>query len=184
MAAAAGDRQRVAVPQCPYGLGIAAVVVCIAVLFGLNARASAFDTISSALGLYSAALLGVFSILTSWRTAITRRRHRYQHVEDKWRKVIDRSVLFALRGSALSFMLMLFGVIAPAVKDQLANLVGLDFYSLLARTSSAIAISGVVLLGLMSLQIVRDVTAVYEWNNGIEEQDAVTQAQRDTLDDI
>lgn len=182
MAAGAGDRQRVAVPQCPYILGAAAVLVCVAVLFGLNARASAFDTISSALGLYSAALLGVFSILTSWRTAITSRRHRYQTVEDKWRRVIDRSVLFALRGSALSFLLMLFGVIAPAVKDQIASLVGTDLYSILARVSSAIAISGVVLLGLMSLQIVRDVTAVYEWNNRIEEQDAITQAQRDALD--
>lgn len=77
---------------------------------------------------------------------------------------------------------MLFGVIAPAVKDQIASLVGTDLYSILARVSSAIAISGVVLLGLMSLQIVRDVTAVYEWNNRIEEQDAITQAQRDALD--
>lgn len=183
MATATGDQQRVAVPRCPYGLGVTAVLVCAVVLFGLNARASAFDTISSALGLYSAALLGVFSILTSWRTAITRRKHRYQQVEDKWRKVVDRSVLFALRGSALAFMLMLFGVIAPAVKDQIASFVGLDIYGFLARVTSAIAISGIVLLGLMSLQIVRDVTAVYEWNNGIEEQDATTQAQRDSLGD-
>nr|BFF14341.1 hypothetical protein GCM10025699_56440 [Microbacterium flavescens] len=76
-------------------------------------------------------------------------------------------------------MLMLFSVIAPAIKGQFADLVGTDVYDFLARSISAIAISGVVLLGLMSLQIVRDVTAVYEWNNGIEEQDAITQAQRD-----
>ena len=57
MATATGDQQRVAVPRCPYGLGVTAVLVCAVVLFGLNARASAFDTISSALGLYSAALL-------------------------------------------------------------------------------------------------------------------------------
>ena len=77
---------------------------------------------------------------------------------------------------------MLFSVIAPAVKGQFADLVGTEVYDILARALSAIAISGVVLLGLMSLQIVRDVTAVYEWNNGIEEQDAITQAQRDSRD--
>ena len=79
-------------------------------------------------------------------------------------------------------MLMLFGVIAPAVKDQIASFVGLDIYGFLARVTSAIAISGIVRLGLMSLTV-RDVTAVYEWNNGIEEQDATTQAQRDSLGD-
>lgn len=183
MATAADSKQRVAVPNCPYGVGIAVVLFCFCLLVLLNARASAFDTIASALGLYSAALLGVFSILTSWRSAITRRKHRYQQVEDKWRSVIDRSVLFALRGSALSFMLMLFGVIAPAVKAQLADRLGVSIYDLLARITSATAISGVVLLGLMSLQIVRDVTAVYEWNNGVEEQDAITQSQRDALGD-
>lgn len=182
MATTGDSRQRVAVPKCHRGIGMAVILVCLILLFLLEARASTFDTIASALGLYSAALLGVFSILTSWRSTITSRKHRYQQVEDKWRNVIDRSVLFALRGSALSFMLMLFGVIAPAVKAQFADLVGTDIYGFLARALSAIAISGVVLLGLMSLQIVRDVTAVYEWNNGIEEQDAITQTQRDSQD--
>ncbi|GAA0962166.1 hypothetical protein [Frigoribacterium faeni] len=179
MASAGDSKQRVAVPKYHRGIGIAAIVICLALLFLLNARASSFDTIASALGLYSAALLGVFTILTSWRSAVTNRKQRYMQVEDKWRSVIDRSVLFALRGSTLSFMLMLFSVIAPAIKGQFADLVGTDVYDFLARSISAIAISGVVLLGLMSLQIVRDVTAVYEWNNGIEEQDAITQAQRD-----
>lgn len=183
MATAGDSKQRVTVPKCHYGTGLAVVLICFALLVLLDARASTFDAIASALGLYSAALLGVFSILTSWRSAITRRKHRYQQVEDKWRSVIDRSVLFALRGSALSFMLMLFGVIAPAVRSQLAHLVGSGVYAALARTTSAIAISGVVLLGLMSLQIVRDITAVYEWNNAVEEQDAITQAQRDALED-
>ena len=81
MAATGESRQRVAVPRCPYGIGVVVVLVCFGVLVLLDARASAFDTISSALGLYSAALLGVFSILTSWRSAITRRKHRYQQVE-------------------------------------------------------------------------------------------------------
>ncbi|MDN6704598.1 hypothetical protein [Corynebacterium glyciniphilum] len=182
MATTGDSRQRVAVPRCHRGIGIALIVICFTLLFLLDARATTFDTIASALGLYSAALLGVFSILTSWRSTITSRKHRYQQVEDKWRSVIDRSVLFALRGSALSFLLMLFGVITPAVKDQTAELVGTDIYGFLARVLSATAISGVVLLGLISLQIVRDVTAVYAWNNDIEEQDAVTQAQRDSQD--
>lgn len=176
-------KRRVIVPRCHYFLGWLIVFLCGVALFLLDARASDFGTIASALGLYSAALLGVFSILTAWRSSITKRRHRYQQLEDKWRRVIDRSVLFSLRGSALSFMLMLFGVIAPAVKSQLAQVLGIEFYSLAARTTSAIVISGVILLGLMSLQIVRDITAAYEWNNDIEEQDAVTQAQRDSLND-
>lgn len=176
------SRHRVAVPKCHWVFGVAVTLACIALLFLLNARASAFDTIASALGLYSAALLGVFSILTTWRSTITNRKHRYQQVEEKWQAVIDRSVIFALRGSALSFALMLFGVIAPAVKEQFAELFGEDVYSFLARALSALAISGVVFLGLMSLQIVRDVTAVYAWNNAIEEQDSITQNQRDAVD--
>ena len=179
MANTKDPKQRVAVPKYHRGIGIAATLVCLALLFLLNSRASSFDTIASALGLYSAALLGVFTILTSWRTAINNRKHRYKQVEDKWRGVIDRSVLFALRGSTLSFMLMLFSVIAPAIKGQFAAVVGNNVYDVLARSVSAVAISGVILLGLISLQIVRDVTAVYEWNNGIEEQDAITEAQRD-----
>ena len=184
MATIGDSGKRVAVPKCHRSIGIATILACFALLFLLDARASTFDAIASALGLYSAALLGVFSILTSWRSTITKRKHRYQHVEDKWRSVIDRSVLFALRGSALSFMLMLFSVIAPAVKGQFADLVGASVYDFLARALSAIAISGVVLLGLISLQIVRDVTAIYEWNNGIEEQDAITQAQRDSQNNV
>lgn len=182
MGATESTERRVVVPHCPYLLGAIAIITCAVLLFLLNARASALDTISSALGLYSAALLGVFSILTSWRGSIIKRRHRYQDIEDKWRRVIDRSVLFALRGSAISFAIMLFSVIAPAVKDPIFLLVPTDIYALLARGSSSLALSGVVLLGLMSLQIVRDVTAVYEWNNHIEEQDAKTQAERDALD--
>lgn len=172
---------RVVVPSCPYGFGAVLVTLSFGVLMLLDARASTFDTIASALGLYSAGLLGVFSMLTSWRSAIVKRQHRYQQVEHKWRQVIDRSVLLALRGSALSFLLMLFGVIAPAVKIQLAALLDPEWYSTLARVLSAIAISGVVMLGLMSLQIVRDVTGVYEWNNSVEEQDEIVQAQRDAL---
>lgn len=183
MAAGGDPGRRVAVPTCHYGYGIALVLLCFTLLFLLNARAAEFDNISSALGLYSAALLGVFTILTSWRSVITGRKQRYQQVEDKWRNVIDRCVLFALRGSALSFMLMLFGVIAPSVKSQLADVFGDSLYGFLSRLTSALAISGVVLLGLMSLQIVRDITAVYEWNNTVEEQDAITRAQREALGD-
>lgn len=182
MATGGDTPRRVVVPKCHSIFGTSVVIFCFAILIFLNARASAFDAISSALGLYSAALLGVFSILTSWRSTITARKHRYQQVEDKWRRVIDRSVLFALRGSALAFMLMLFGVIAPAVKGQFADIVGPEVYDILARIVSATAISGVVLLGLMSLQIVRDVTAVYDWNNVVEEQDSITEAQKKQQD--
>ncbi|MGP5044784.1 hypothetical protein [Glutamicibacter sp. BW77] len=174
---------RVAVPNCHFGFGVFIFVVSVGVLIALDARASEFDTIASALGLYSASLLGVFSILTSWRNAIVNRRSRYQQVEDKWRIVIDRSVMFSLRGSSVSFLLMLYGVIAPAVKTQIALLLDPIVYSWIARSTSALAISGVVILGLISLQIVRDVTAVYGWNNFVEEQDAIVQAQRDTINE-
>ncbi|MDO5507564.1 MAG: hypothetical protein Q4F64_04430 [Corynebacterium casei] len=92
--------------------------------------------------------------------------------------MVDRSVKFALNGSTLAFLLMLFGVIAPAVKNQLAGILGIDIYSLAARISSSLAISGVVVLGMMSLQIVRDITAVYNWNNTVEEQEEQVHAQR------
>lgn len=173
---------RVVVPRCHCGVGVMIVTLSVIILFALNARASDFGTIASALGLYSAGLLGVFSILTSWRSAIIHRKHRYQQVEDKWREVIDRSVKFALRGSSLSFLLILFGIIAPAVKTQLASLLDPPIYSFLARGTSAVAISSIVMLGLISLQIVRDVTGVYEWNNIVEEQDAIVQAQRDAIE--
>ncbi|GFK17955.1 hypothetical protein [Corynebacterium glutamicum] len=175
------SKRRVVVPKCHYFLGNVILIAAFITLWFLDARASDFGTIASALGLYSAALLGVFSVLTAWRSSITKRKNRYLQVEDKWRVVIDRSVLFALRGSALSFMLMLLGVIAPAIKNQLYELLGHEPYAFIARTISAIAIVGVILLGMMSLQIVRDITAVYEWNNVVEEQDARTEAQRRKL---
>lgn len=173
--------QRVVVPRCRYWLGWTVVGLSAGALFALNSRASELDTIASALGLYSAALLGVFSVLTSWRSGIVRRKERFRQVEDRWRDVVDRSVKFSLRGSALSFTLMLFAVVAPAVKGQVRELIGLHAYGWTARTVSSIAISGVVLLGLMSLQIVRDITAVYDWNNHVEEQEALVAAQADAL---
>jgi len=184
MEPSADRSQRVAVPQCNRLLGVVVLTVCFGALIALDARASELDTIASALGLYSASLLGVFSILTSWRNAVIKRRGRYQQVEEPWRAVIDRSVMFTLRGSSLSFLLMLFGVIAPAVKGQIALLLDPLGYSWIAKGASALAISGVVMLGLISLQIVRDVTAFYEWNNLVEEQDAVVQSQREAIDEI
>ncbi|GAA3788162.1 hypothetical protein [Micrococcus endophyticus] len=150
-------------------------------LYFLDARASEFDTIASALGLYSAGLLGVFSILTSWRSRITKRRPKYKKIEDRWARVIDRAVLLSLRGSALSFSLMLFGVIAPAVKRQIGELFPIEVYSFLARSTSAVSIAGVILLGLISLQIVRDIAAVYEWNNVVESEEAIVEGQKKKL---
>lgn len=175
-------KQRVVVPKYHASLGILVFILSFICLVLLDARASDFGTISSALGLYSAALLGVFSILNAWQSAITQRRPRYLHVENDWKIVIDRSVKFALNGSALSFLLMLFGVIAPAVKEQIAYYLGTELYSWAARLTSSLAISGVIILGMMSLQIVRDITAVYKWNNSVEEQEAEVRAQREALE--
>lgn len=181
MGSRGSPQQRVEVPQCHYYLGIVLLVSCFVVLLLLNARASDFGTIASALGLYSAALLGVFSVLTAWKSAIIGRKRRYIQVEDDWSSVVDRSVKFALNGSALSFMLMLFGVIAPAIKQQLHFYLGDEIYFWAARVTSALAISGVVLLGMISLQIVRDINAVYNWNNWVEEQDEIVRMQRKGL---
>lgn len=177
-----GERHTVVAPTVPWKAAAVALCVCMLSLWAFDARAKDFGTIASALGLYSAGLLGVFGVLNTWRSAITKRRSRYQQVEDKWRAVIDRSVKFALKGSALSFVLMLFGVIAPAIKAQVASIIGPQLYSYAARSVSALAITGVVALGMVSLQIVRDINAVYDWNNKVEEQDAVVEEQRAVAD--
>lgn len=173
-----GESHAVVAPTVPWKMATVTLFVCVLALWALDARAKDFGTIASALGLYSAGLLGVFGVLNTWRSAITKRRSRYQQVEDKWRAVIDRSVKFALKGSALSFVLMLFGVIAPAVKAQVASVIGPQPYDYMARSVSALAITGVVALGMVSLQIVRDINAVYDWNNKVEELDAVVEEQR------
>ena len=73
-------------------------------------------------------------------------------------------------------------MIAPAIKAQVASIIGPQLYSYAARSVSALAITGVVALGMVSLQIVRDINAVYDWNNKVEEQDAVVEEQRAVAD--
>lgn len=178
MDASREGKRRVEVPQCRYNWGVIILVSSIIILLALDARARDLGTIASALGLYSAGLLGVFSVLTAWRSAIVARKYRYLQVEERWLKVIDRAVLFSLKGSILAFLIMLFAVIAPAVKVQLAELLPFELYEEIARWTSAAAITGVVLLGLMALQMVIDVSGVYAWNAQIEEDDAAIEAQR------
>ncbi|WP_216378278.1 hypothetical protein [Arcanobacterium phocae] len=170
--------QRIGAPTVPLKFAITVLVICAITLWILDARARDFGTIASALGLYSAGLLGVFSVLNGWRSSITKRRIRYQNIENRWRIVVDRAVKFSLIGSALAFALMLFGVIAPAVKLQVSMIVEASIYSFIARLVSVVAITGVVALGMMSLQIVRDVNAVYDWNNHVEEEDNSVEEQR------
>lgn len=172
------------VPRSGKTLAVIIAVLSFLVLMFLGARATDFGTIASALGLYSAGLLGVFGVLTSWRSTITRRKHRYLQVEDPWVEVINRAVNIALRGSVLAFSLMLFAVVAPAVKEQIYSLLidrsifDRSIYSIIATTSSSIAIAGVITLGLMSLQMVRDVNGVYAWNNYIEAEEAQRAEQK------
>ena len=175
-------RRSIAAPTVPWKSAIITLVVLGIILFILDARARDFGTIASALGLYSAGLLGVFGVLNSWRSSITKRRARYQKVEDRWRKVVDRSVKFSLDGSALSFILMLFGVVAPSIKSQLAEICGITLYALIARLTSVFAIVGVIALGMLSLQIVRDINAIYAWNNKVEEDDAIRDEQSKILE--
>lgn len=76
---------------------------------------------------------------------------------------------------------MLFGVVAPSIKTQLAEVCDITLYALLARLTSVFAIVGVIGLGMLSLQIVRDINAVYAWNNKVEEDDAIRDEQSKIL---
>ena len=81
----------------------------------------------------------------------------------------------------MSFILTLFGVVAPSIKTQLAEVCDITLYALLARLTSVFAIVGVIGLGMLSLQIVRDINAVYAWNNKVEEDDAIRDEQSKIL---
>lgn len=66
-------RCSVAAPTVPWKSAVIMLVVLGIILFILDARAKDFGTIASALGLYSAGLLGVFGVLNSWRSSITKK---------------------------------------------------------------------------------------------------------------
>lgn len=148
--------------------------VAAGVSFVVDSRTDDFGTLAAALGLYSAGLLGVFSILADWRTRIARRQPRDLHVGEKWARVVDRSVRRSLNGSTLSFALMVFGVLAPAFQDPVHRL-SADLYPWIARCASALVVGGVVALAGSSVQTVRDLRATYKWMSLTAEDDAVEQ---------
>lgn len=143
----------------------------------LNSRVSDFSTLATALGLYSAALLGVFGVLANWRSAVAQRRPRELHVGDKWAAVVDRSVDLALKGSRLAFLLMVVGVVVPAIKLPVALLVP-DWYPTMARVGSSMILAGVAVLAARSWQIINNVKSFYIWNNQAEARDAKAERQR------
>lgn len=143
----------------------------------LDSRVTDFSTLATALGLYSAALLGVFGVLANWRSAVAQRRPRELHVGDKWAAVVDRSVDLALKGSRLAFLLMVIGVVIPAIKQPVALLVP-DWYPILARFGSSMILAGVAILAARSWQIINNVKSFYEWNNHAEARDAKADRQR------
>ncbi len=177
----AGNRgNQVVIPSDSWRLISVSAILATAMSFSLNSRTSDFGTLAAALGLYSAGLLGVFSVLVNWRMRMAKRRPRDLHVGDEWAAVVDRSVKRSLSGSTLAFALMVFGVLAPAFQGPVHQIVP-GVYPWVARTASALVIGSIVLLAGSSLQTVKDLKAVYAWIAQTAEDDAIEENQATRL---